>query len=529
MPRLLDLPAELLIHISDSLPSRDVGRLRLTCTAVDTALAHTTRLTFGTVSLVATQAGLDTLAAIAASPVAPYVKQVVVGRQLIFVGTRGVSPARAEQFNLLGLRDPRGPHRHPKSSISEVFPLPGADTPFARQLGAALTALPCLQEASVGLGYLQMTRFADRMHFRPLLNRTAPVWFPFGLRELLSNRERQARGGGYVSDVYDPQIVNAVFRDLVFALAHAHAAGTTTATILYEHAGLDDTTFALTVAEKELVAPFLTTLKHMYLSLRGNFWYEPEGPWDSPSLDSFLELCGSLVELSLWHCGDSSGTNPLQRLTADPPPLPHLKVLLLGNYSNVSPEVLIKLLSQWNLHEVDLRGITLRQETSLACDKSSTGIPMAWDAVLRAVSQHGAAGTMEWLRLDKLAQVHSIGNNGDSDSDGPTRYTVKFECADMPDGAPTAIVFASTRTVVFPGSGDDWEDVVVADGVKGDVFLRAASLLKEPAVLVSSNSDSSSDWDDEEYLDFDDSDLGDEDLVVYHEHLDFHDEDDEDE
>ncbi|KAL1404886.1 hypothetical protein Q8F55_008497 [Vanrija albida] len=537
---LTSLPAELLILVSDELRSYEIGYLRLTCKAIDAALADAARRSaFRAVSLVVSQTGLDTLAAIARSPVAPYVRHVVVACHIVQLGRRGVvRPARAAQFVLLGM-DPSA-----ASSLARFgtlgfhapfergdIPPPGADTPFARHLGAVLAALPALERASVGPGDVPKPRLAD--HWVSRHRTVEPMMtyrMPYGFRQLRADVEGDRpedpidlNEGGDVEHDGKEHVINGIFRGLLFALAHAYAERGATATALtideYKHGmslprsnpvGLDDKAFSLTPDEQGLAVPFLGSLKTLLLRLMP---YTHEVLWIEryDALHAFLRLCTSLVDLSVEGVQMFRGAeNAIVRLVANPPPLPQLEVLKISGYM-LSPAVLIKVLTQWRLREVNLAGIELGEDATLVCGKTSTGLPMLWDAVLRAASQGGKT-TAQRLQLDGLVQLHDDHNNADDegiDEPGPRYAFVYFECGNVGE-VSAGIITAASRTVTYPrvvGFGKD----LSTEGGEGDVFLRAVSVLKDPAFSVFDAGDSDSEvWDDMDAEDGWDDDDGDE-------------------
>lgn len=535
MPRppatLATLPHELLVLIADSLPLTDVGHLRLASKALDAALAEVPRSAFHTVSFVVSEQGLATLAAIANSPLAGYVRHIAVSRHVVPLPPGGeVNQARAEQFALLGLDadagaaasrsatfDPVERQRLRRAHVCSSSP----DTPLARRLGAVLASLPSLESASVGPGYVPLSRRADLAGWTPIrvgrVEYTTPVRSPFGLRALCA----LAGDGVEVAEEDKEGIVNAMFRALLFALVHAHAAGGSATTLRIDDSvpgtgyGLDDAVFSLSAAERDLASRFIHSLRTLDLRLRP---FIDRAPWteEYDGLHAFLGLCTGLVELGLRRSESFNGDgNAVTRLVATPPPVPSLEVLKLQHY-HLPPGVVINLLSQWSLREVVLRIITLTEDVSLACTKTSGGTPMVWDTVLRAVSARGQ-GTVKRLELGTISEMHAPADddedgddededeNEDDEDDGPEWCDVKFNCPGLDYSPATAIIRADTTTVVFPDGGGLGNDAEEQCSAEADVFLRAAGILREPAVEEFSDTDYGSDEDEE------DGDEGDED------------------
>ncbi|WOO86259.1 uncharacterized protein LOC62_07G009743 [Vanrija pseudolonga] len=123
--------------------------------------------------------------------------------------------------------------------------------------------------------------------------------------------------------------------------------------------------------------------------------------------------------------------------------------------------MLIKLLSQWNLREVYLDNIRLQEDEALASGHAKkyvrwSGFPVLWDAVLRAVSEHGT-GVTRVLGLRDLGECHC-------------------------DAQATNVSFdhdPSTPDVAV--SRDGQQVVATARPGIADVFERAASALHTPA------------------------------------------------
>ncbi|KAL1404889.1 hypothetical protein Q8F55_008500 [Vanrija albida] len=525
---LADLPPELLIFTSYHLPLRDLGRLRLTCKAVDAALADTVRHTFATLSLVVSQAGLDTVRAIAASPVGAYVKDIVLSRHIVQLGSRGaVHPARAAQFALLGV-DPA-----PAASLGLYgtlplharghFPLPtsaGPDTPLARQLCEAIASLPNLTSVGVGEGFVRPPRVADQWRakeaeraayvgegYRPVHfdydyweeragweDPAVGQWLPFGLRKLCAEVVQASDAGGYrqvgeakvgcrVQEDRDERMVDAIFRGALFALAHARGVGNVLATTLSAKGkgmALCDAAFSLTPAETEFTAPLLATLTALELCLRP---CRPSRELDEHhnALHAFLHLCPSLVNLRLRLPRSTTfdyDASAVIRLADDPPPFPDLEVLDIQCFK-LPPTVLVKLLTQWPLRKVVLWEVCLTEDPELACRMSSAGAPMLWDAVLRAASKHGA-GTTQRLVLAHLCEIH---DDDDDDDDYDHRPGDAWHVSIRGDGRTMTevIVTADSRSVA------SWHRGFTVEGAEGDVFLRAASVLEEPKFIALSD------------------------------------------
>lgn len=194
---------------------------------------------------------------------------------------------------------------------------PGPQSTFARHLAAALSNLPALEAVDI----------AER-----------PGWEPMGARG--------SRGFGSVS---------TIFRGVLFALAHAHAAGVrvTRLHVLDCHYGqLDNESFSLHAGQHELVAPFLGQLR----TLKIYFWRQAGR---MPMFDAFLRQCTSLVELNLSNTEiQHAGGNPVLSLAEGPALLPCLEVLRLKKFQ-FPPATLLKLLSRWHLREVRLNTIYL--------------------------------------------------------------------------------------------------------------------------------------------------------------------------
>ncbi|KAL1404894.1 hypothetical protein Q8F55_008505 [Vanrija albida] len=413
------LPAELLSIICDDLSVRDIGRLRLSCRAVNAALADTARrISFYTVFIAVSKAGLDTLSAIASSPAAPHVRKVIVSKAIVKLchdPALPVPPERVAQFRLMdmdpspdasmdryfGPRAPAPPARH------ELPSLPGPFAELALMLGITFSKLPGLETVSLGEGCIPLERPADVAEWRVIHDATGS-----SVNSTSANPSRRPLGHlrprvGWVGTGGNEGMVNAIFRCVLFALALAHNAGTTVTRVYFDGCitGLDDTAFSLTASEEELVKPFLGNLNVFKVRLRA---YPNKTEWVEhyESLHTFLGLCPALTNLGLkgWWQGFNGDANAVLRLAGDDgPQLPRLKVLQLERYI-LSPGQLLKILTRRRPRKVFLHYITLDEDTALVLDISPRGERMVWDAVLRAASQHGG-GRPDMLFLLQLREV----------------------------------------------------------------------------------------------------------------------------
>lgn len=489
-PRLALLPVEVLDRICEDLQMQTISQIRLVCKSLAAALAPVAASTLRTVSIVASPIGMAALADIASSAFGPHVRYVEIATDVAeFEPDYDVTPERSEQFAFLGL-DPV-PFTTPFTRHD--LPCPGPDTPFAREIAKVLSTFLALEGAGVGSGLVPITRRPDIFGSRSPQHRG-----PYGLRELEN-----------VEDGQDARVINILFRGVVFALGHAHAAGATAMTLRIDYGeddsstdcdddqsqspvGLDDSAFSFGPAECELVAPFLGGLRTLKLT-RNPYWDLTYEDGHSDGFKTFIRMCTGLVELELQGVktlsqGDDlsvpqtqaantkGSTMPrwMENLVEAPaPPLPRLEVLALSRLT-LPYSVLIQLISQWPLREVSLNSVTLREDTNAAPPSGSTSreVPRLWDRVFRALSRDGTHVTRK-LHLDNLMEAH-----GDLDE---ATHRVDFECGCT--GGPTfhpanVATFAAERRVVLRYCRE--ADTVEAEGFERDVFIRAADLLQKP-------------------------------------------------
>lgn len=519
-PKFAQLPAELLIHICTELAYMKTSvlcQLRLLCRSLATALTPVVgNAVLREVSIIPSAAGVAALAEIAASPFGRYIRHVNVAPDIeqdavdFTLGPTG----RETQIAYLGAEPPP---QGTQATGSIRLPPTGADTPFARELGKVLGTLPALQSSGI------------RPHDCSL-----------GL------------GKAYFDTVTDEHIMNAVFRGLLFALAHARASGVKVATLNVEGPDeeaedpdpsygsveepdpvhLYDTAFSLEPSQRQLVGPVLGALETLRLKLAPNFNMALE---DGGGFNEFISLCTGLVELNLNgtmaqpllkghsvsqdvsqdvpHATPWSPWSPWQATTSESPApsavpnlisdstvslaealgsdklaealvsLTRLENLTLKQHT-LHTEVLLQLLTQGQLRSVTLDLVTLRDETSSSSEAASEDVPRLWDQVLRAASS-GASPTTVQLKLIWLRQSH--GRRHD-----PKIYEVDFECGCDRFPAHYALVEASRPAKLIPCYSNGGS---IDSDYNRDVFVRAADLLKEPALMLDeANGDS-----DEEY------------------------------
>ncbi|KAL1404893.1 hypothetical protein Q8F55_008504 [Vanrija albida] len=476
---LARLPPEILFLITAELrrtgATRSVSALRACSKALYAVLATApeARFAFHTVSITLNAAGLGFLAGLTA-PAAAHVREVVVSRTL--PGPRPpvgeVDAHEVEQLALLGLQTSGMP------PLPDIAPGPGADaalpgleSPFARQLATALCALPALEGVTIGRGHLQ--RWANCPVTGYLSRKTCE---PFGLKARPQVAKPQGHGvrekpQRHTADK-DAMVRVQRFRGVLFALAHAHAAGVAVATLKLEFdwrrgGPLIDAAFSFTVAERQVVAPFLAQLKTLHVDLRR----EPEhGMENYAEFNDFIRLCTGLIELRL-QCH----TQAALRLVEAPLPLPRLEVLSLSGYDlTLDPGMLIKLLCQWGLRDVCLTRVGLHSDTSLPEEEHRFVYPKLWDTVLRAVAAHSSGATR---RLDLDALTESYGPGTCDGGHGRRFSSVTFETGTRWDAAKITVT-AGMPCIEFRCGGRKAD---IESEPDQDVFLRAAGVLCDPA------------------------------------------------
>ncbi|KAL1404885.1 hypothetical protein Q8F55_008496 [Vanrija albida] len=474
---LWSLPAELLVEISQQLPRSSIGHLRLCCKSFNDALVDTRRSAFHSVSIRANPAGLAFLSGLAASSGARHVRHVTLD---IFSQTEG-DPPLPEAMDLLGL--------YPTSAGEDDAPA-GLDTPLARQLAVAFCRLPALEGASIASGDGFVPLPYNQFDSRESTWRDSVGTWPE------TSNPHSWRGGSYRhGNGLDVRTATAKFRAVLFALARAHAKGIPVTTLKVrggsrDGTGVNDLAFSLSTAEYQLVAPLLGQLKTLHVEL-GSFM--ENGVEDYQAFNVFIRLCTGLVELGL-SCmstlhseqGSIGGfrrqikySDAVLRLLETPArPLPDLAVLRMHDFA-FSPILLAKLLSQWQVpEEVYLGSIALYDGTTTERDDNPGPKPLKplWDSVLRSVSDAGPVTTRE-LGLSNLLELHSFNEYDEV-------FHVHFECGETL-GALCATVRADPGAVMLPEptllpSGDDFQIDVGVENDGGNVFLRAAGLLKDP-------------------------------------------------
>ncbi|WOO86260.1 uncharacterized protein LOC62_07G009744 [Vanrija pseudolonga] len=171
-PPLAHLPTEILHVICGFLDVKTVGNMRRCCLSLDTALIPCFGRYLSTVTIVPTEAGVDRLGDIASSPFGPYVRHVVVTGHVsqgeyyptgvehrIFLGLDADEEAGSDDGESDGDSESDGDGESDGDSESagdsewdgdEQELNNGFDSPFARQLGMMLSALPELQVVSLG-------------------------------------------------------------------------------------------------------------------------------------------------------------------------------------------------------------------------------------------------------------------------------------------------------------------------------------------------------------------------------------------
>lgn len=451
---LASLPANVLYRICEETlgiynvrgrdDRRHVDTLSQVCKALRATLADAEHIlaAFHTVSILPTLDGLRFLAGIAAGPYAKHVRHVTIAGEFpasvsVFLPLHDATDA------LFGL----GPDDHPRPD--------GMETPFARQLGDVLCTLPALRGAGVGSGFIPLPRKIDGQAFgfqEPWGN--SNKW-PFPRRTVTSapahpfDRER-------------------IFRSVLSALAQAAAAGRPVTTLKVEDMSSSFTAdtlapaFTFSASQLELVGPLLRQLRTLYIGAKPPFQTDRLAAhkyhkYDYGPLDSFLRRCSGLTELYLE--GPLKYARIIPRLMTEPIPFPRLEKLVLNGF-HLPPAMLITLLSQWNLQEVYLQHIRLQEDEALASRHSKknvrwSGFPLLWDAVLRGLSEQGAAAT----RILGLRHI----------KEDPRHYTDPYVSFDHDPSTPDVAV------------SDDREQVVVTRPGSEDVFQRAASALHTPA------------------------------------------------
>ncbi|WOO86258.1 uncharacterized protein LOC62_07G009742 [Vanrija pseudolonga] len=157
---------------------RQADTLSQCCKALRATLAEAEHLraAFHTVSILPSPDGLRFLAGLAAGPYARHVRHVTIARQIPVPGLRSL---RAATLALLGFG--------PGSEVAvDDHGVDGMETPLARQLADVFCALPSLEGAGVGLGYVPLPRKSDGQASGFKEPRKKPDKMPFGQRTVLS-------------------------------------------------------------------------------------------------------------------------------------------------------------------------------------------------------------------------------------------------------------------------------------------------------------------------------------------------------
>lgn len=550
-PLLAQLPPDLLLVMSKILSKKDIGRLRLCCNSLATAFIPSLGPAFTTVTISPNAGGVRLLADISKSPFGTYVRHLQVAErgdmEPLFLGlhpanqNQNSSQASTSEFDaesetrsqsspvdreFEGQIDARSQSSTPeiddqrrddgdndhdanKTNDNEGEPDPGTgpDTLFARQLGQVLCALPALETASIGTGAVSTWWFSHAGRYTSM-RPCARLWKSWN------------SWCGWQPYRFDPRqhIVVAVFRGLLFALAHAHAEESTTAELNIDNAteeddfpvgrdslgydedvdeyhvedmgpmGLNDRAFAFTPTELELVPPYLNSLRKFRLTLSYYATLAKEDE-ESANFNAFIRMCTGLVELDLQGISAS-----LMKGLADAQSIPRLEVFKL-QYCRVLPGDLIKVLRQSpHLRQVTLVHVWLKDDTTLR------GVSRLWDNVFRSVSQHSAPKP-HILQLSHLLEVHGVSGRLPELHRGywagRNTYRVDFKCGgcDPPPIHPanTAFLTVQSRAALSHGGFSETAPLkppftwcrtngkcVESYTNIGNVFTQGAALLMAP-------------------------------------------------
>lgn len=491
-PPLAHLPTDILHVICGDLDLRTVSNMRRGCLSLATALVPCFGRYLSTVTIVPSDDGLDNLWDIASSPFSPYVRQVVVtGHASHHTDTPTDMPHRA----FLGLaaeeedgREDSITDRVDESTGDEQALTHAFNTPFAKDLGKELSSLPTLEAVTLGA------------------ERPTSSWDPDRRRYRTHRRIPGGRPLGYCKDSAEvgpeQNAIRAVFRGVLFALAHTHAAGVGPVTFDINNAlnkrgenvrHDSDCTEEDGDYDRHYNDHYDTDEDDDHETQEDYYYYDLDGEGndngdegddaltdDNSSMglkdDAFsmsrdeLEFVTPLLAspqtfgINLAHDAaivpgpaqhgnlssfislctnlvelDLGGVSaPIIEQLVAAQALPNLEMFKL-QYSRVRPVPLVKLLSQWRrLRQVRLVHVLLQDDRT-----GTTQAPQLWDNVFRTVSR----ASLPMLRLLELVHLREF----HADSQDLPIHKVNFKCGCKlapEDLASTAILSATKRAAL---------------------------------------------------------------------------------
>lgn len=479
MATLAALPADVLQEVSEHLPTPDVGALRLTCTAVNAALADNYRkYHFTQLSVVVSPAGLAALA-----DLARHSDVGVLVRSLRLLPHTAPDILRAQNA-LLSVTDERDADVDADTATS--LPCP-RDMPLSHELARVLAILPQLRtlQVSDGMELKLRTRAAD--------------WGLFsGWCKPLGHAEPPASSAVF-ANALDKRRLGPIFRAalLSLGLAHAHRVGAgyrpVRELLAHGKTTLDDDVFKLDDDQRALFAPALATLDGLHLAFgrcsSSAAGLEPcsaqQAVWTHAV--AFMRLCNpsslALRAVEIGGHGPYGACIPstLSWMLGADPPLSRLRHLSLAGYCDLDAAMLFELLvGLEHLERVTLDAVGLRTgrepddvdmrmllrmgylEGRAPTNKDEWD-GMAWRTLLRDLSARHRAAPLS------ITEMH-------------LRYIVECTCVRFATGRKrheeAVSAYATDSGVHFPNAvqGKVYRDMPAG----GDLFARLAESIQTP-------------------------------------------------
>ncbi|KAL1404909.1 hypothetical protein Q8F55_008520 [Vanrija albida] len=395
-----DLPADILVALVDHLGLSAQLALRLTCAAVNGAIADRLRQEhFRFVSILSTLEGAASLYDIARhSKLAPCVQTLNINTAVMMsIHERGYAgPQLDEQIAFLELPS-KGTCMQMRDAVARRCPdLPTPEQgkpPLVCLLTTAIARLPKLK--TVGSMFWRPSPISKNDYDLPDLPTSS-----LGLRALHEQH-------GEITDDEDPVQSDEVFWNLVLGLAHAHSARTEAGYppvrgLTCAGFGVGISSFLTRMPHFELMAPALAELEMLNIVINA----DTHSADAINALAAFLRMVPNITELYYRGPPDWHQKGRLCSLTlTNPPVFPRLRGLEVHKQETTTDD-LFHILTTTRATYVRLHQINLLWEEGAVPFQRDP-----WRSLLAAVSEHHkAAGTTSTVMSLELSCIGEWGN-----------------------------------------------------------------------------------------------------------------------